>query len=236
MKIFFMFFHIEKCMGTSLRSTLFNYFTNKVFKKYNFKINSDINLLTEDEWNLIKESQYNVLLCHSSFNKPHITDFSKLCFSITCVREPVERFLSHYYYFMKPTNKLNFYEIDEKDIPYIILKCGGNLLTHRLSGESGSLEDAIHNLKYINCILIQSQINTDIINLNHMLDMYTKTMVNINLLSLNTNNESHPNILDMVKIKPFMNLFYNDFKLYNHILNMKIKDRFKFTTETSLSI
>lgn len=239
MRILFALFHIEKCMGSSLRKSLLNYFNNIIHKKYNFYINNDDqNLLTIDELNTIKKMQYNVLLCHCSFNHPSVTDFSKLCFSITCVREPVERFFSHYYYFVKPLSKLNFHELDDKDIPNIIILCGGNLLTNRISGQTNLFEDAIENLKYINCIMIQSQIKTDIKNLNNMLDNYTHTTIDLELLYINTNtNDSTQHInLDMTKIQPYMNLFYNDINLYKYILNMKIEDRFKFTNETSLSV
>ena len=235
MNIDFCFFHIEKCMGTSLREILFNYFKHIYDPSQIYGNNDNQNLITSEHLNNISNTNYNIIICHCSFNKIGITDFSKSCFSITCVREPIERFLSHYYYFYKPINNLNFNELNEEDINYYINMCVPSLLTFRLSGETNILQDAIDNLNYINCILIQSEINNDINHLNKMLNKYTKTNNDIELLELNKNSNINTQlILDLEKLKPFMNLFENDIYLYNYIKNMPIENRFKFTNKTNL--
>lgn len=235
MNIDFCFFHIEKCMGTSIRQSLFNYFKNIYDPTQIYGSKGTHNLTTLDDLNKITNSNYNVIISHCSFNKIGITDFSKSCFSITCVREPIERFLSHYYYFCKKITNLNFNELNEEDIKVYINKCVPNLLTYRLSGQTKVLQDAIDNLNYINCILIQSEINSDIIHLNKMLNSYTNTDNHIKLLELNPNNNKNNNLLlDLEKLKPFMNLFENDIYLYNYIKNMSIESRFKFTNKTKL--
>lgn len=238
MNIDFCFFHIEKCMGTSLREMLFNYFKN-IYNTNKIYGNNGGNLINLNDLNKIIQNKYNVFIGHCSFNKIGITDFSKSCFSITCVREPIERFLSHYYWFFKPTTNLNFNELNEEDIIYYINNCAPSLLTFRLSGETQILQDAIDNLNYINCILIQSEINTDIIHLNKILNSYTNTNNHIDLIELFKNNDKNNNktnrlLLDLEKLKPFMNLFENDIYLYNYIKNMNIESRFKFINKTNL--
>ena len=131
MNIEFCFFHVEKCAGSSIKQMLVDYFEKIYDKKYIL----DYNLTTVDDLTYIQNCK--VLLSHCNFNQQNITDsFSKTCFSILCVREPMERWLSHYYYFMNPT-KCKFCELSDNEINNLLNNqhiC--NLVTLKLIGSS----------------------------------------------------------------------------------------------------
>ena len=227
----FCFFHIEKCMGTSLRRMLYDYFKNIYDEETIYIPENKIitqNLLHSSDLILFNDKNFNVILCHCAYNKIGVTDFSRNCFSITCIREPLERFLSHYYYFMNPTNNLYFYELDDLQTIDAINMCCPHLLCTRLSGDTNNYEDAINNIKTINCILIMEQINEDIIYLNNCLHVYTNTNHEMIMIKENVNNivNNDIKILDLKKLEQYIHLFENDLKLYNYVCNMKVEDRF----------
>ena len=222
------FFHIEKCMGTSLRIALTEYFCNIYSNTdtYNPEINNESNLITNKDYNYIKDKNYKVLLCHCNYNEKNITEFSKTCFSITCIRETFSRILSHYYFFDKNKYNCNFYELNDNDIIEIIDDYG-NLLVKRLSGNTYNLDNILDNLNYINCILILENINEDILLLNKSLNNYTKTNNTINITKTNSNQENINYTKDYERLYEFKHLLENDILIYNYIKNMDISERFK---------
>jgi len=227
----FCFFHIEKCMGSSLRRILFNYFIN-IYDKETIYIqgnNINKNLMSLNDLLFFKDKLFNVILCHCPYNVIGLTDFSRNCFSITCIREPIERFLSHYYYFIKPKNNLNFYELNDLDTINAINMCCPFLLCNRLSGYTNNYEDAINNIKLINCILITEKINEDIKFLNECLNAYTNTNHEMSLIKENSNEQKNIVLktFDIEKLQKYIHLFEDDIKLYNYVCNMKVEDRFK---------
>jgi hypothetical protein len=227
MDIQFCFFHIEKCAGSSIRNMLFDYFSKLYDKKYILGVTDDINLMTLENLTEIQKKQCKVLLCHCNFNQEHITDsFSNTCFSITCVREPMSRWLSHYYYFMKPTRK--FSELSDDEINKLLYSRDGhlsNLLKLRLSGYKNCLKTALTNLTSINCILIFEQLSTDIKLLENALNKKTNTMHKLTLPFFNISHSYSSD--DYMKIQKFSYFFKDDIQLYNHIVNLSIQDRFK---------
>jgi hypothetical protein len=169
-----------------------------------------------------------ILLSHSNFNQKNLTDkFSKTAFSITCVREPIKRFISHYYFFIYPNNKTIISELPKHKLVAYILEIS-NVLTIRLAGGKNDYNTAIDNLKYINCIIIMEQIDRDLLLLNSMLNRKLSTN---NLLQNIVKNESKIKSLycDYNIILEYNYLFENDIKLYNHICYLNDNERFKFT-------
>ena len=226
MKIDFCFFHIEKCAGSSLRIMLYEYFKNifdiqtiYIPEKYNVKQN----LMNETDLNFFKDKNYKILLCHCNFDQINVTDsFSKDCFSITCVREPLYRFLSHYYFF-KNNEKIKFAQLtDEQIIP--MLK-DANLLTKRLSGNKNNLDIALQNVKCFNCVIIYEQLETDVALMNELLNKKTNANLKIDIIYKNVHNLYSNE--DYQRLKQFEKYFEKDIELYNTILNMNAKDRFR---------
>ena len=227
----FCFFHIQKCMGSSLRIMLYDYFIN-IYKKEQIFIpekcgNIKQNLSNKNDIVYFNKFDFKVILCHCSYNHKNITDsFSENCFSITCVRNPIQRFLSHYNFFEKKKYNCNFFELNDEDIMKLI-NGSANLLTDVLSGQTKNIDDAINNLKKINCILITEKIDDDIINLNMLLNKFTKTNNKINIIHKNVNNTDKILDKDLVKIQKYIKYFENDIYLYNYINNLTIDERFK---------
>ncbi len=225
------FFHIEKCMGTSIRIMLFNYFKN-IYRSTDIYIPEDYNNLNLSNLNdLCNICSYNnnfkVLLCHCSYNKRYVTDFSNYCYSITCLREPVKRFISHYYYFIKTTTKKNIQELNIEELKKIVVN-NKDLFVFRLSGDSHNLDIALENIKKINCILIQETINDDLIYYNNLLNKKYNITEKMYCNNLNPKKENYNETSDYEFIKKhFSEEFKNDYLIYNTVINMKIEDRIK---------
>jgi len=224
----FCLFHIEKCAGSSLRSMLHEYFKNiydtqEIFLPEKYK--NEHNLMNENDLAFIKQNDFKVLLCHCNFNQPGVTDlFSKTCFSITCVRDPFSRSLSHYYHFIRNDNRA-FSDLTNDEILSIIPRIAPNLLTSRLSGFQDNIEIALQNVKHINCILIFENLKNDIISLNNILNDVTHSKVKLNMAFRNV--RSSYSEKDYARIKQFHQYFQNDILLYNTIVKMGAKNRFR---------
>ena len=208
MNIDFCFFHIEKCMGSSLRIIFYNYF-KKIYKSkfINYKIN-----LTN---NFNDFKHFKVMLCHCAYNHQNVTSqFSKNCFSVTCVREPLSRFISHYYHFSYPKNNKKIHELTDTEMLYQLKINGSNLLTTRLSGNTDNYQTAIDNIKSINCILVMENINTDLIKLNKLLNKHFNKNYQLKLEHTNKN-KINKNELDFLFLEKYHTHFENDINLYN---------------------
>ena len=226
------FYHIEKCMGSSLRIMLYNYYKN-IFNEneiYLPEFYDNINLICHNDLEKIYSyNNFKVLLCHCSFNKLNVTNyFSDKCYSIICVREPIKRFISHYYFFNKNETNKNIKELTIDELKLIIYNHSNNILNWRLSGETNNLDDALNNLKIINCILITEQINTDINFLNNILNIKYNINKDFIYEKLNIKKELYDENSDYEYIKMYLsNEFSYDYIIYNTIINMKIEERIK---------
>ena len=225
MDIKFAFFHIEKCAGSSLRMMLFEYFRNLYDVRHIYlpeRNNVSQNLLNVRDLDILKPAGYKLLFCHSNFNQFGVTDsFSKKCFSITCVREPLARFLSHYYFFGR--NRPPFANLtDEQIIP--LLK-DTSLLTRRLSGNTNKIRIALENLQYINCILILEQLESDVVLLNKLLNKTTGASLKFKMIFKNVHNSY--TVEDYARIKQFEKYFVSDIHIYSVICGLEIDKRFK---------
>lgn len=166
------FFHIEKCMGSSLRRILYNYFKNIYDGEEIFlpeKYNNEYNLVSAKDFEFLNNKFYKVLLCHCNYNDEFTNSFSKNCFSITCVRNPIDRILSHYYFFNYSNEQKPLNELPEDKIKNYIEKFGSVILL-RLSGKTMELDIAFDNIKNINCILVFENIKTDLEQMNLLLN------------------------------------------------------------------
>lgn len=232
-KLDFVSIHIEKCAGESLSLMLRNYFIkfydiNEVFlpSEHNY-----IHYCSDNDINYINKLKNNIkiLLTHISY-KSNLSKrlWSSSTISLTCVRNPEKRIISHYYHF--DYNKYNkmFNELNECDIIYM-LKDYGNIISKRLSGETNNIDDCIKNLQEINYILILEKINDDIPILNNCLNNLYNTNYSINIENENVNKIDYKSYLeiDILVLKNYEIYYNNDMYLYNYICNLSLNERFK---------
>ena len=118
-EINFIFYHIQKCGGTSIRHMFYNYFIKIYHKKYIFGpefLGDDTLCFLSDKLNDIQNNKnidYNnlkVILSHMSYND---IDLSYVPYKITFLRDPVERIISHYYYFDYPNIKIDMFDLSD---------------------------------------------------------------------------------------------------------------------------
>jgi hypothetical protein len=217
------FFHIEKSMGSSIRIILENYFKN-IFNINEIYIPSkfnNINLITSSNYKFIDNlpNDFKVLLCHIPY-KNNLTNI--LCnniFSITCIRNPYNRIISHYYFFDYPKYKKYLYELSNDEI-INILNNYGNLTFKRLG--------SINKITEINCILIMEKIKDDIINLNEILNVKYNKNINLKLQNVNSNNKYSLTIqFDIIFLEKYKNYFKEDIDIYNFVNSLPLNKRFK---------
>jgi len=226
------FFHIEKCGGSSLRKTLEEYF--KIFYKNDeiyipYKYNNK-NLCLEEHYNYINElpNDFKVVLCHISYKSRLTNPLCNNIFSITCVREPYKRILSHYYHFNYIKYNVNFHELNENDILTVLSNCS-NLTLRRLSGDTMDIDICKKNINEINCIIILENIEDELKELNNILNSkYNRHDLFLNIKNINKNKINYKEFfdLDINILKKYNSIFMKELEIYNYILSMPISKRF----------
>ena len=217
------FFHIEKSMGSSIRLILKNYFKN-IFKENEIYLPenyNNTNLINKNNYEYINKlnNNFKILLCHISYKTEITKNICNNIFSISCVRNPYTRIISHYYYFDYSKYNKSLYELSDNEI-IGILNNYGNLISKRLGPKE--------NINEINCILIMEKINTDIIELNKILNIKYNKNIELNLLKVNSNKKYSETLqFDMIFLEKYVKYFKEDLELYNYILSLPIKKRFK---------
>lgn len=116
MTVDFIFYHIEKCGGSSLRLSLYDYFS-KIYSRDEIFIPAKTNM------NFVRKhlpaicdkydcSKLKVILSHMSDGFPykHLQIPTQMKF--TCVRNPIDRIISHYYFFDFPKTKIDMIDLD----------------------------------------------------------------------------------------------------------------------------
>jgi hypothetical protein len=238
----FIFFHIEKCMGTTFRFSLYNYLKN-VYKESDIFFPDyfqDCNLLTEKEYDFVNNlnNDFKVLLCHISFNNNISNKFyTNNTFSITIVRNPYTRILSHYYHFFYPKYKKQFYDLSDNEIIHVLRDCG-NVISARLGCDVNNADYNINNFNIlirnvnkINCILIMEKINEDIELLNTLLNKKYEINSILEVSKINVNSSYKNNDkLDIIILESYKKHFKFDIKLYDYIISLPISERFKSST------
>ena len=230
-----LFIHIEKCAGSSIRQMLYDYYLNIYDKHliYNASLNNEINLCTSDDYLKFTKFDYKVFLAHCNYNTEYFPGLiTNTCLSIVCVRNPIYRILSHYYYFDYSYYKKKFSDLGENDKKKII-SINGRLLLLRLSNKDldyetdyeCNYENAKRNVDNTNCIIIFENIDNDLKTLNKFLNhKYNSDFKMTNIVS-NANNITY-DIDDLKYVNDNLNLIA-DMEIYNYIINLDVQKRFK---------
>lgn len=210
-------------MGSSIRIMLKNYFKNifRIDEIYLPEKHDNINLITDKHYSFINNHtvDFKVLLCHISYKTKLTNNLCNNIFSITCIRNPYNRIISHYYYFDYPKIKKNLYELNKTEI-INILNNYGNLTFKRLGSRN--------NINEINCILIMENIKNDVVKLNEILNKKYNKNIKLELYNLNSNNKYSKTIqFDIIFLEKYSEYFKEDIDIYNYVNSLPIEKRFK---------
>jgi hypothetical protein len=227
------FVHIEKCGGSSLRKILEEYF-KKIYNNDEIyvpsKNNNNANLCTVDNYNYINElpNDFKVALCHVSYKSQLTYSLCNNTFSITCVREPYKRILSHYYHFNYTKYNVKFHELNENDIMNVLSSCS-SLTLRRLSGDTMDIDICKKNINEINCIIVLENIENELKELNNILNSkYNRNDLFLNIKNINKNKINYKEFfdLDINILKKYNSIFMKEIQVYNYILSIPINKRF----------
>ncbi len=161
----FIFTHIPKCAGTSFRKYIYNISVlNGIEKKkiyipgtFDIPNNKNISQLSKEECNALAKRSVKVLADHSKYKEhlQHKITIEKP-FYYTILREPVNRFISHYnFFYFKDGNKKfknkSLNEIKEDDLKEVLNQLANlqmNYLANIKFFRSFGLENVLKVAKY----------------------------------------------------------------------------------------
>lgn len=222
------FYHIEKCMGSSIEECLYEYFTNIYDeKKIYIPFKNDFKHYNILEKEFFEKNHFSIILSHISYDEK-ISDF-KNHLSITCVRNPIKRLISHYYYFDYNNYNCEMHKLSIDELKKYVSNRKKAMLM-RLSGNSFDINKALENLKKFNCILIFENIEKDIKLLEDYLNNKFNCDFKLNLKKENTTTSEHytkENINKDIEIFKEHNLLEDEMLLYKYITNLDETERFK---------
>lgn len=129
----FVFYHIEKCGGSSLRMYFYNLFIQKYQQCHifipeysnNIKQNFILKMIPDIEKNpMFDYPNLKVILSHIRYNEfPELNVKMK----ISMIREPIDRVISHYYFFSYPTTRIHFIDLPESEFAYLCSYLGNHM-------------------------------------------------------------------------------------------------------------
>ena len=231
----FIFFHIEKCGGTSLRQAFYEYFIqiyseNMIFIPGKF-VGMGTNYLPQHIENIKKNSKYDfpnikVILSHIRFNSfPNLT---KSCnFKFTCIREPIPRIISHYYFFHFPDNNIELIDLDQKNFEKFAINHGSHISSCLDITDESDINEIDKRLKEFNYISILENIEDNLVTLNELLNNKFGEKIVLNIKKTNVGKKKKY-IKDYKKLKIILKKYCTlDKLIYNRIITLKSKNIIK---------
>ena len=219
------FYHIEKCAGSSLRSMFHTYF-NQIFTPSEIFITYDTSTLPDfsrnsldDITKLIDLRNIKVILSHTSvtdlYNQPKL--------KITCIRNPFDRIISHYYYFDYNTTKIHMYDLEYSKLRKYFYEYG-SLICSRMgcldNNNHTTIASIRNSIRSMDFILIVEQIDKDIEVLNKELNK--KYNINYKIIPEILNTTPYDYSIHKKKIKDILKTITTDDDLfYNEVLLMR---------------
>lgn len=141
----FIFVHLEKCAGTMARQLIYNALKNNVnydsSKAYIPGIThveeDNLIYLQKDALEKLAQKNYYCVIDHSHYGFAEKALGLKNPFYFTILREPLARFLSHYYFFSIYENNIgkNIPDLNKGELKKVLQTGVPNLMTLKLSGE-----------------------------------------------------------------------------------------------------
>lgn len=216
------FYHIEKCGGTSIRELLYNYFlqiykSNEIFESRHLghvKINfTPSNITTIKDNNNIDFENIKVILSHTHYN--HF-DTLNPPIKITFIRDPIDRVISHYYFFEYPQNRTHLIDLVDNDFELFCSWCC-NLMCFELgliennNLDIDKLDKLLHEFTFIGKL---EYFEEGLQELNKVLNLYYEKSFDLENMKMNENKEKEIKDLPALKMKlePFCKM---DYILYN---------------------
>jgi hypothetical protein len=230
----FIFYHIEKCSGSSLRNILYEYFKqiypkNKIFIPEHSG-NIKVNYLPHQIEEIKKNPRFdfpNIKVILSHIRISNFPNLDKTCkYKFTCVREPVSRLISHYYFFNYPKNKIEFIDLNNKDFEDFVMSCGNHISNCLGITNNNDINEIDEQIKKFDYILTFENIDNDLIVFNKSLNKIFKR--NFSLHNEKINVSKKKNIKDHNKLKTLLKKYCTlDELVYNRIIILKKKNIIK---------
>ncbi len=221
----FCFYHVPKCGGSTIRATLHNFFS-KIYKKYEMycpeKSSLKYNFACKESFGEFVDSkteeqlsQIKILLCHTKYNSPDISDKFGEHKSSIILRNPTSRLISHYEFFDYPKTKVHMNELPNNQLEEYCIRMS-SAMTKYLSNKNDLYEalDNIHKIDFVG----------DVSNMNDFIKQITKfycekfdiAQCKQNVITRNTNENK---IIDKKLAKKVSEIISesSDQKLYNQL-------------------
>jgi hypothetical protein len=156
----FCFYHIPKCGGSTIRATLYDFFS-EIYKKpemycpekssikYNFGSVEAVKEFVANK-SLEQLSQIKILLCHTRYNLPNISDKFGEHKSSVILRNPTSRLISHYEFFDYPKTKIHMNKLPKDQLEEYCIRMS-SVTTEYLS-KNNDVSEALDNISKIDFV------------------------------------------------------------------------------------
>ena len=162
-------------------------------------------------YNLIKESNnYKIILSHQNLYNNILDNKSK--FKFVTIRDPIDRFISHYYFFYyKNGDSLHLKDMSDEAIKNLPL----TVILHRLSNGTGDLNILEKNIKDVDIICDLKDLKNNLEKINKKLNDFFNVNHKLNLEYKNNNKFNYKKYVTPDLLKRLEIILEKDIKTYN---------------------
>lgn len=195
----FIFYHIEKCGGSSMRMILYSYFKNIYPENLIFlpEYNEDNLNYTPKNLEIVKQNlgdnfdNIKVILSHTKYNMFPSIDFCNN-YKFTCIRYPAARVISHYYFFDFPHTKQHFIDLNDQEFHDYCTGHGSHIKQCLGIHSENDIEKIDERIKNFDFILVLENIENELRIFNESLnETFGKQNEKLQLIKRNANKMSH---------------------------------------------